>query len=42
MLIDRDGPGDRDKALQLLAEAIAMHRQIGMCGVPKLHPYLGS
>ncbi len=30
MLIDRDGPGDRDKARQLLTEAIAMYRQIGM------------
>ena len=30
MLLDRDGPGDRDKARQLLTEAIAMYRQIGM------------
>ena len=30
MLIDRDGPGDRDKARELLTEAIAMYRQIGM------------
>jgi class 3 adenylate cyclase/tetratricopeptide (TPR) repeat protein len=30
MLIDRDGPGDRDKARQLLTEAIAMYRRIGM------------
>ncbi len=30
MLIERDAPGDRDKARQLLAEAIAMYRQIGM------------
>jgi tetratricopeptide (TPR) repeat protein len=30
MLIDRDGPGDRDKARQLLNEAIAMYRRIGM------------
>jgi len=30
MLIDRDGPGDRDKAFRLLTEAIAMYRQIGM------------
>jgi hypothetical protein len=30
MLIDRDAPGDRDKARQLLTEAIAMYRQIGM------------
>jgi class 3 adenylate cyclase/tetratricopeptide (TPR) repeat protein len=34
MLIDRDGPGDRDKARELLTEAIAMYRQIGM---PKHH-----
>ena len=30
MLIDRDGPGDRDKARDLLTEAIAMYRRIGM------------
>ena len=30
VLIDRDAPGDRDKARQLLTEAIAMYRQIGM------------
>jgi class 3 adenylate cyclase/tetratricopeptide (TPR) repeat protein len=30
MLIDRDGPGDRDKARELLTEAIAMYRGIGM------------
>jgi tetratricopeptide (TPR) repeat protein len=30
MLIDRDGPGDRDKAFRLLTEAIAMYREIGM------------
>ena len=30
MLLDRDGPGDRDKARALLTEAIAMYRRIGM------------
>jgi class 3 adenylate cyclase/tetratricopeptide (TPR) repeat protein len=30
MLIDRDGPGDRDKARQLLTEAVAMYHEIGM------------
>ena len=30
MLLDRHGPGDRDKARALLTEAIAMYRQIGM------------
>jgi len=30
MLIDRDGPGDRDKARELLTEAIEMYRRIGM------------
>ena len=30
MLVDRDGPGDRDRALQLLAEALPMYREIGM------------
>lgn len=30
MLIDRDGPGDRDKAFRLLTEAVAMYRRIGM------------
>jgi len=30
MLIDRDATGDRDKASELLTEAIAMYRQIGM------------
>jgi hypothetical protein len=30
MLIDRDGPCDRDKARQLQTEAIAMYRRIGM------------
>ncbi len=30
MLIDRDGPGDRDKARELLTEAVAMYRDIGM------------
>jgi len=30
MLIDRDGPGDREKARQLLTEAIAMYHQLGM------------
>jgi tetratricopeptide (TPR) repeat protein len=30
MLMDRNGPGDREKARELLTEAIAMYRQIGM------------
>src|SRR5439155_2195352 len=30
MLIDRNGPGDRDKAFRLLTEAIATYRQVGM------------
>ena len=30
MLMDRDGPGDRDKAWRLLTEAITMYREIGM------------
>ncbi len=30
MLIDRDAPGDREKAHKLLAEAIESYRQIGM------------
>ncbi len=30
MLIDRDAPGDRDKAFRLLTEAVAMYREIGM------------
>ena len=30
MLIDRDAPGDRDKAFRLLTEAIEMYRKIGM------------
>ncbi len=30
MLIDRDGPGDRAKARELLAEAVAMYTKIGM------------
>jgi hypothetical protein len=30
MLIDRDGPGDRDKAFRLLTKAIAMYKKIGM------------
>jgi hypothetical protein len=30
MLIDRDAPGDRDKARQILTEAVTMYRQIGM------------
>ena len=30
MLIDRDAPGDRDKARELLTEAVAMYRRIGM------------
>ena len=30
MLLDRDAPGDRDKAFRLLTEAIAIYRQIGM------------
>jgi class 3 adenylate cyclase/tetratricopeptide (TPR) repeat protein len=30
MLVDRDAPGDRDKARELLIEAIAMYRRIGM------------
>ena len=30
MLIDRDAPGDRAKARELLTEAIAMYRRIGM------------
>jgi len=30
MLIDRDRPGNRDKARDLLREAIAMYRRIGM------------
>jgi tetratricopeptide (TPR) repeat protein len=30
MLIDRNAPGDRDKARELLTEAIAMYRRIGM------------
>jgi len=30
ILIDRDGPGDREKARQFLTEAIAIYRRIGM------------
>jgi class 3 adenylate cyclase/tetratricopeptide (TPR) repeat protein len=30
MLIERDGPGDREKARHFLTEAIAMYHQIGM------------
>jgi len=30
MLIDRDAPGDREKAHELLTEAVAMYRRIGM------------
>jgi tetratricopeptide (TPR) repeat protein len=30
MLLDRDSPGDRDKARELLTEAVAMYREIGM------------
>ena len=30
MLIDRDWPGDRDKAFRLLTEAVAMYKKIGM------------
>jgi tetratricopeptide (TPR) repeat protein len=30
MLLDRNAPGDRDKARRLLTQAIAMYRQIGM------------
>ncbi len=30
MLIDRDAPGDRKKARELLSEAVAMYRRIGM------------
>ena len=30
MLIDRDEPGDRDKAHELLTEAVAMYNEIGM------------
>jgi class 3 adenylate cyclase/tetratricopeptide (TPR) repeat protein len=30
MLVDRNAPGDREKARQLLTEAIAMYRHIGM------------
>ena len=30
MLLDRDGPGDREKARTLLGEAIELYRTIGM------------
>lgn len=30
MLIDRDAPGDHEKARELLTEAVAMYRRIGM------------
>jgi len=30
MLIERDAPGDRDKARELLNEAIPMYRRLGM------------
>ena len=30
MLIDRDAPGDRDRARNLLHEALGAYRQIGM------------
>jgi tetratricopeptide (TPR) repeat protein len=30
MLIDRDAPGDREKARELLTEAVSMYRRIGM------------
>jgi tetratricopeptide (TPR) repeat protein len=43
MLIDRDAPGDREKARELLTEAVAMYRRIGMpkhqemaCSAPKV------
>ena len=30
MLLERNAPGDRDKARQLLTEAIEMYRRLGM------------
>ena len=30
MLLSRDGPGDRERARQLLLKAIEMYREIGM------------
>jgi class 3 adenylate cyclase/tetratricopeptide (TPR) repeat protein len=30
MLVDRDGPGDRERAAELLSEAIEMYRRLGM------------
>ena len=30
MFVDREAPGDRDKAFRLLTEAIDMYRKIGM------------
>ena len=30
MLMDRDGPGDHEKARELLEEAVVMYRRIGM------------
>jgi hypothetical protein len=30
MLIDRDGPGDRERARELLSEAIEMYHRLGM------------
>lgn len=30
MLLERDAPGDREPARELLTEAIAMYRRIGM------------
>ena len=30
MLLDRDDPGDRDKAFRLLTEAVTMYQEIGM------------
>ena len=29
-MVDRDGPGDRDKARELLTEALAKYKKIGM------------
>ena len=38
ILIDRNGTGDREKARQLLDEAVASYRQIGMPGHVEVSP----
>jgi hypothetical protein len=41
VLVERDEPGDTDRALLLHAESLALEEELGLASLPAAHPKLG-